>query len=234
MINWKLFSLLSSAFVVVLLSIILPTNIQLPQPYTVLTPYEYPIVPETPEWLALDNNLDKINACRVPDGLAKQMSTDALLETFLTHPLVTNIFVFNTYHGGFNVIKDYYFTGLDELMGREDLDEAVLKKYIEIPICTVPPPKDMPPDLLFSTYQKEYDDSTRLDLLEVIAAEIDDSRRSISLMNAILDSYKDRAKNPKIYQKYTQDLEYYRVFVRTWAEKRYRLDFSTARPLYSR
>lgn len=230
--DWKTTILLSLIFAALLLAVILPMRTQLPQPYTIFTPYAYPVVPGTSEWGALRGHVPKMRACYVPDELVGQMSTDALLETFLTHPLADELFLHDSYHNGFLFLKDAYHIGLAELMEREDLDEAVLKKYREIPICTVEPPDDMSVDLLYQTYQKEFDDIWRIDLLEVIAAEIDDDHRSIALMNAILDSYAARAKNPRIYQKYTQELVYNRAFVRTWAEKHYTPTSPTCRPLY--
>lgn len=183
------------------------------QQYTVFTPYEYPIVPGTPEWAALRGNADKINACRVPDELAKQMSTDALLETYLTHPLATNIFAFNTYNGGFNALKGGYDMGLDELIGREDLSDAILRSYSHIRVCTHGAPEGDAETAVF-------EDMWRMSLLEVLAAETDaasqeQSRPGISLENVIKEKCRKKAKNASLYGPFAG------TYYKTLAEKNY-------------
>lgn len=226
--DWKTTILLSLIFAALLLAVILPMHTQLPQPYTIFTPFLCPVVPGSPEWLAAEWRSKE--ACTVPDELAAQMSTKALVETFIAHPLSGNIFAFSSYHDAFISLKDRHLLGLTELMGREDLDEALLEKYREIPVCTAKIPDEMPYETLYTIYENEIEDGRQLDLLDVLAAEIDDGHRSISLTNAILDKADQRAANPRLYPQLPQ--AYNRVFVRTWAEKHYNPAIPTPRPLY--
>lgn len=187
--------------------------------YTVFTPYEYPIVPETPEWVALRSNVDKINACRVPDELIEKMSTDALLETYLTHPLATNIFAFNTYDAGFQALKDGYYMGLDELLQREDLGDAILRSYSNTNVCTDKVPNDDEAlEEFFTVHEEEIDDMWRMSLLEVLAAEADvasqkQTPRSSSLESVMKEKYCKKLRNIDLYGPFAE------TYYRTLAEK---------------
>ena len=47
---------------------------------SVTAPYQFPVQPGTPEWVELSANARRA-ACRLPAGLAEQMTSEALLET---------------------------------------------------------------------------------------------------------------------------------------------------------
>ena len=96
--------------------------------YTVTQPYQYPVVPGMAEW----KGIDSVKDCRVPDKLISQMTTKALLETVLTHPLIDTLFMYSTPSGGFSIIKDTYHCGLAELMARADLAQVIYERYIEL------------------------------------------------------------------------------------------------------
>lgn len=49
---------------------------------SVTAPYQFPVQPGTPEWVELSANARRA-ACRLPAGLAEQMTSEALLETAL-------------------------------------------------------------------------------------------------------------------------------------------------------
>lgn len=187
--------------------------------YTVFTPYEYPIVLGTEEWAALRNNARKIDACRVPDELIEKMSTDALLETYLTHPLAANIFAFNTYNGGFNTLKNEYHMGLDELLQREDLADAILKSYSKIDVCTNKVPDGGAAlEKFFNAHQEEVDDMWRMSLLEVLAAEANlagpnQSSGNGSLKRLLEEKYSEKMENADFYGPFAA------TYYKTLAEK---------------
>ena len=52
---------------------------------SVTAPYQFPVQPGTPEWVELSANARRA-ACRLPAGLAEQMTSEALLETALDYP----------------------------------------------------------------------------------------------------------------------------------------------------
>ena len=166
--------------------------------YPISEPYQYPIVPETDAWLALESNIDKIDACVVPDEIIAQMSTDALLETFLTHPLATNIFAYKDYNNGFDVFKEYYHSGLAELVQREDIKKSILKAYNKIEVY------EGNTDRSTKEYKKAVDNEWRTKLLEVIVAQLDsftDSDTHILIEEAIYNSSSMKLKNPDFYGK---------------------------------
>ena len=95
--------------------------------YPIDESYEYPIVPGTDEWKALDNNIDKMRVCMIPEDVLNRMTTEALLETVLSYPLIANMLIWETTQQGYEVILRN-FNGLQELVERDDLD-SVLETY---------------------------------------------------------------------------------------------------------
>ena len=51
--------------------------------YPVTEPYQFPVTTDSPEWAELAEAGLARNACRLPAGLAEQMTSEALLETAL-------------------------------------------------------------------------------------------------------------------------------------------------------
>ena len=147
------------------------THINSNHKYTITTPYEYPITPEDPKWAELDTNPKKIRACRVPDEIIAKMTTEALLETVLNHPLSTNMFVYSSYGVGFNTIKELYGTGLGQLMLRTDLPEAIINVYNKFEISTAAIDEKTEWEEIKTKYSKEIDDTWKMSVLDVIAAK---------------------------------------------------------------
>lgn len=92
------------------------------------TPYEYPIVPGTPEWFEMKSFPEKIEACKIPEDKAKAMSTEALIETILNHPLWTIYFVYGM-EDVYDIYSDGIITALQELEQRQDADKLLLERY---------------------------------------------------------------------------------------------------------
>lgn len=91
-------------------------------------PYQYPILPGTPEWQALPNSLAaKVTACTVPADVLEHMTTPALYETVLTYPLLANMFAFSTFQMGLDSVSGY-FPAMRELFARPDA-AAVAAEY---------------------------------------------------------------------------------------------------------
>ena len=92
-------------------------------------PYDYPVVPGTPEWNAMATTVEKIEACAVPRELLENMTTAALVETNVTYPLFLNVYAFNTLIEGFRHLA-LYFDGAEILRGRPDAMDC-LQAYID-------------------------------------------------------------------------------------------------------
>lgn len=76
-------------------------------PYTIDTPYEYPILPGTQEWLDLGGVIARTKACQVPDEILEHMTTGALLLTALDYPFMCDIYAYNTMEMGYEAVKKH-------------------------------------------------------------------------------------------------------------------------------
>ena len=102
-----------------------------PEPqYTIDTPYEYPILPGTQEWIDLGDVFARRKACQIPEEILRNMTTDALLQTVLDYPFLHNIYVFNTLEQGYEEIKRQ-FNGLQELETRPDFLDTLSQYCLE-------------------------------------------------------------------------------------------------------
>ncbi|MCI9159066.1 MAG: hypothetical protein HFF55_08720 [Lawsonibacter sp.] len=94
--------------------------------YTIDTPYEYPILPGTQEWIDLENVVDRRKVCQIPDEILYNMTTDALLETVIDYPFRSDMYAFNDFQTGYETVKRR-FNGLQELERRPDCLDALLR-----------------------------------------------------------------------------------------------------------
>ena len=93
--------------------------------YPVTEPYQFPVQPGTPEWVELSANARRA-ACRLPAGLAEQMTSEALLETALDYPYVSSILAFSDPVQGF-WSNAKYNDALAELVTRPDAEEVIAR-----------------------------------------------------------------------------------------------------------
>lgn len=98
--------------------------------YTIDTPYQYPIVPGTQEWIELDGVLERRRVCQIPDEILHNMTTDALLQSVLDYPFLNNIYAYNTLEQGYEAVKRQ-FNGLRELEMRPDFLETLSQYCVE-------------------------------------------------------------------------------------------------------
>lgn len=93
-------------------------------PYTIDTPYEYPYVPGTQEWIDLGSTSARRRASQVPDEVLEHMTTDALLQTVLDYPFLSDMYAFNTIEIGYEAVKKHC-NSLREFENRPDCLEAL-------------------------------------------------------------------------------------------------------------
>ena len=100
-------------------------------------PYVYPIFPGTPEWKQLDSKDKMMMACQIPSSLVDSMSTEALIRSFINHPLLsTNVISYDDYKQGFDTfIAD--FDAAKELLKRKDFAINLAKIYLDTPVLSV-------------------------------------------------------------------------------------------------
>ena len=100
--------------------------------YPVTEPYCFPVQPGTPEWTELSEAGLARNACRLPAGLAEQMTTGALLETALNDPYAIDLLAYDDPVRGF-WINARCQDALAELVTRPDAAAVVEQAYEELP-----------------------------------------------------------------------------------------------------
>lgn len=99
--------------------------------YVISEPYEYPVKPNTREWMEMHCTIERHEACDVPKELLARMTTDALVETVITYPFIADIMAFNNLETGLGAVSKS-FAGIDELMSRDRQEVcASLRKYLQ-------------------------------------------------------------------------------------------------------
>lgn len=93
------------------------------------TPYQYPIVPGTPEWEKLQSLDEMIRVCQIPNDILENMSTDELVATVVDYPLAINILAYETPKKAIEVMRGY-FNGLQELCARSSAVYSV-ESYLD-------------------------------------------------------------------------------------------------------
>lgn len=95
--------------------------------------YIYPITSSsTPEeWERLETLDDKIDACRVPEDILRNMSTIGLIETCFNYPLFGNVFAYSSLQHGFERVLSSS-NAIQELMTRSDSAIKLLEVYLEL------------------------------------------------------------------------------------------------------
>jgi hypothetical protein len=90
--------------------------------------YTYPSRPGTEAWNKFTTLDEMITACQVPEDVLKDMSTQGLVETAITYPLMGNIVFFNDTLGALNdMLKQS--NAIQALLQRADAGTEMLAKY---------------------------------------------------------------------------------------------------------
>lgn len=124
--------------------------------YTIDEPYEYPVVPGTEEWVALDTFEEKLELSQIPDEILQEMTTAALIKTVMDYPLAASLFAHDTPDDplrSYNVVKGE-FNGLAELDQRlnenpEEVFENLLLVLGNMPVVLNEETEDF--DSLYAT-----------------------------------------------------------------------------------
>ena len=98
--------------------------------YTITTPYNFPITPESrEEWMKLTSIVSKKEACQVPPKIVENMTSEALIETVLDYPIfpVEQAFTEPAY-----ALDGYLdFNGFIELFSRSDAATILFEMYMD-------------------------------------------------------------------------------------------------------
>ena len=81
--------------------------------------YHYASLPQMSNW-PYGNHQWMINICQIPEDILYELSTEELFQTIAAYPLWGDIYAYDSFEAGFEIIKEH-FNGLNELYEREDL-----------------------------------------------------------------------------------------------------------------
>ena len=109
---------------VVILFFIFPASI-----FSQNTLWDFPIKPGSPEWGQLHNQELKVQACQIPEGILKNLSSETLINVYFKYPLLINILLFSTLQKGMEDLKAN-FNGYGEMCLRSDIPDLLLKRYL--------------------------------------------------------------------------------------------------------
>lgn len=123
--------------------------------YTDDVPYEFPVVPNTKEWESLRTRQAMLDVCQIPEDKLQSMTTEALLETVLAYPLITDYFAYNSIEDACNIMYNE-FNGFQELFSRKDLSSVLTEKYDETEILSAARAETATPKEFFAASTIEY------------------------------------------------------------------------------
>lgn len=89
--------------------------------------YDYPVRPGDPEWADVVGS-DRLEVTQIPKRIARRMSTDGLLASYIKWPLVFELTTHHSLPKTFDFFKQN-FNGVKELMTRRNLQCKVIKWY---------------------------------------------------------------------------------------------------------
>ena len=99
------------------------------QPWTLTHIYSFPLKPGDAEWDLNLHTVDEIKKMlQLPATLLHDMTTSDLIETSLDYQYSNDFIYFDEKQRGVEYVRQE-FNGLDELLRRNNLAEAMLKKY---------------------------------------------------------------------------------------------------------
>ena len=99
--------------------------------YVITEPYVYPCRPGTVEWSQFVDFGEMLTACDIPRNTLTYLSTHALLETILDHPLLNTVFSYNDIKLGFSFFCKN-FNGIPEYLNRPDAATVLIEAYQEL------------------------------------------------------------------------------------------------------
>lgn len=98
--------------------------------YTITTPFEFPVIPEG-EHPKYRETEAAAKFYWIDQEIIDQMTTEALLETYLTCPETGSFTMSTVWMKGFYSLAKEYHYGVAELLVREDLPEVLLSRYLQ-------------------------------------------------------------------------------------------------------
>ena len=99
----------------------------LPEDHPVRVPYVFPVRPGMPEWAAYQNPSAQFQVCQIPLSLARRMTTEALLETCLSHPIASMMWFLHGSDDAHEMLMKG-FNGYRELLYRVNFGDVLTRR----------------------------------------------------------------------------------------------------------
>lgn len=96
---------------------------------TAVKGYDYPVRPGTPEWAKLQSHDEMLKVCAIPTEKVRTMTTDALLATALSYPLIHDYLAYNDMLGGMTTVMARS-EAWQEFVTRPDAAQKLLAQYV--------------------------------------------------------------------------------------------------------
>ena len=87
---------------------------------------------EDTSWASFETYEEKLRACQIPHKVLNEMCTIGLIETCLNYPYWLDVFAFDNYQYGFDILFKDNFNGLQTLFKRIDAGTELLGRYKNI------------------------------------------------------------------------------------------------------
>lgn len=91
-------------------------------------PYIFPLKPGMGNWETLKSGKEMADTCNIPDSTLDLLTTEALVKTCLSYPLLNEVFYANNLQEGIERLTKY-FNGLPALFKRKDAGNELFKIY---------------------------------------------------------------------------------------------------------
>ena len=122
---WLLIALLIS---VQLQIVFASSEFTLRDSYNISDPYEYPVTTDSEQWSSFTTTAQMFAACEVPEDVAENTSTEALLQTVLDYPMLVTVLVQNDQDAKYDMLFEYN-AAFRELIERQDAKDVIAKRY---------------------------------------------------------------------------------------------------------
>lgn len=152
--------------------------------------YKFPIVPGMPEWSEFESVTEMREACQVPEEILENMTTEALVQTAMDHPFLTDLYFYDTLQDGFDSLAESSNV-VAELLQRDDAAEALFNEYNTIQIS------DENTDFLDFAAPRFLE--TALCQPEIVRHL--NKQQVETLSNAFFENYTFRAEHPAIFSR---------------------------------
>lgn len=166
--------------------------------------WSYPVKPGMPEWASLKTDIDKFNACQIPEDIIDTISTTDLLELCIEFPLFHRIILHDNMLHGMDALTEK-FNGFAELSERNNLDKILIEKYRSLQI-----PKDY--DSLSETEIKRIvAEAWRLEII-LVRFGLSDSCSPEYIKDYVAEShakYVTKRNNPQVFSSFSYVLPFY-------------------------